>query len=87
MVAAGSAVRFIAPEPNRGPMQTNQQRHNLLDALVVLIGAESEALQVAGDALQQPTPPDLAPRANAAGDRVEDAVKTYIRTAEAVVGR
>jgi hypothetical protein len=52
-----------------------------------LIGAESEALQVAGEGLQQPTPKDLAPRANATGARVEDAIQTYLRSAEAIVDR
>ena len=57
----------------------------LLDALLMLVGAEAEALQVAGAALQQPAPVDLATRANAAGARVEDAVYAYVGAARALV--
>lgn len=57
----------------------------LLDALTQLIGAEAEALEVAGLGLQQPTPMDLAPRANRAGARVFDAITTYVRAAAAAV--
>ena len=57
------------------------------DALLHLIGAESEALQVAAAGLQQPTPTDLAPRANHAGARVMDAVSVYVRSAQAALHR
>jgi len=42
---------------------------------------------VAGDGLQQPTPADLALRANAAGVHVEDAAVSYIRAAQALFSR
>jgi hypothetical protein len=58
---------------------------NLLTALRQLIGAESEALQVAGLGLQQPTPADLGPRADAAGVHVLQAVSTYISAAQSLV--
>ena len=60
---------------------------SLLDGLVQLIGAESEALQVAGMGLQQPTPEDLAPRANTAGEHGLTAVRTSIRAAQALTNR
>ncbi len=57
---------------------------SLPDALVQLIGAEVEAMHVAGDGLQQPTPEDLVPRANHASGRVLDAVQVYIQAARAI---
>ena len=47
----------------------------------------TKAMQVAALGLQQPTPPDLAPRANQAGAHVLDAVSTYIRSAQAIVDK
>jgi hypothetical protein len=70
-----SAGRTAGPTPN------------LLDALTGLIGAESDAMHVAALGLQQPTPPDLAPRANQASARVLEAVNTYIRSAQAIVDK
>jgi hypothetical protein len=67
--------------------RTSGPTPSLLDALTQLIGAESEAMQVAALGLQQPTPPDLAPRANEAGAHVRDAVATYVRSAQAVIDR
>jgi hypothetical protein len=64
--------------------RTSGPSTNLLDALVQLVGAESEALQVAGIALQQPLPADIAPRADAAGLRVREAVVAYVRAFEAL---
>jgi hypothetical protein len=58
---------------------------SLLEALVQLVGAESDALQVAGLGLQQPAAPDLAPRANDAGTRVLDSARTYVLAAQALV--
>src|SRR5205085_4915091 len=58
---------------------------SLPEALINLIGAEAEALHVAGLGLQQPTPADLASRANHAGARVLDAVTIYVRSAQAVL--
>jgi hypothetical protein len=59
----------------------------LLDALTQLIGAEAEALEIAGLGLQQPTPPDLGQRADHAGARVIDALTTYIRSAAAALDK
>ena len=58
---------------------------SLSDALLQLVGAESEALHVAGVALQQPLPPDIGSQADHAGRRVEDALLTYLRAAQNVV--
>jgi hypothetical protein len=59
-------------ERNAGPTPS------LADALVQLIGAESEALQVAGAALQPTRPADLASQADYAGNRVKSAVTVYV---------
>jgi hypothetical protein len=67
--------------------RTSGPTPNLLDALTRLIGAESEAMQVAAAGLQQPTPPDLGPRADQASARVLDAVHTYVRSAQAIVDK
>jgi hypothetical protein len=58
---------------------------SLPDALLQLVGAESEALEVAGMGLRQPTPPDLASRADHAGNRVLEAVAAYVRSAQAML--
>jgi hypothetical protein len=63
------------------------QAPSLPNALMVLIGAESEALEVAGLGLKQPTPPDLGPRADRAGARVLDAVVIYVRAASATLDK
>jgi hypothetical protein len=60
---------------------------SLFDALTQLIGAEAEALEVTGLALQQPIPLDLAPRADHAGARVISAITTYIRSAAAAIDK
>ena len=57
------------------------------DAFVQLIGAEVEAMTVAGQALQQPDRPDLGPRANHASARVLQSVRTYIRSVAAALSR
>jgi hypothetical protein len=90
MVAASGAAHLFDPDSSVARTLAAMERTagptpSLPDALVKLVGAESEALQVAGDGLQQPTPKDLAPRANAAGVRVEDAVQTYLRSAQALI--
>jgi hypothetical protein len=94
LVAAAGAAHLVAPTSTPTLAETLQslESHSsatpgLEDALIKLIGAESEALQVAGDALQQPTPTDIAPRANAAGAHVEDAAATYVRAAQALLQR
>lgn len=60
---------------------------SVLDALLQLVGAESEALKIAGLAIQQPARPDLGVRANAAGEQVLDAVSTYVRAVAAALDR
>ena len=57
------------------------------DAFVQLVGAEAEAMTVAGQALQQPDRPDLGPRATHAGARVEQAMHTYIASVAAALDR
>jgi hypothetical protein len=92
MVAASGAAHALFPNLTPTQSQTlsavdNGSDTSLYTALGKLIGAESEALQVAGDGLRQPTPADLAPRANAAGAHVEDAAVNYIRAAQALFPR
>jgi hypothetical protein len=79
--APRASEALTAAERSAGP------RPGLFDALTQLIGAEVEALEVAGLGLQQPTPPELAPRANHAGARVMEAISTYIRSAAAVLDK
>ena len=55
---------------------------SLADALVQLVAAESEALQVAGAGLQTPPPANLATQADHAGNRVKDAVTVYVKAAQ-----
>jgi hypothetical protein len=76
------AQALSAVERTAGPVPS------LPEALLQLIGAESEALEVAGFGLQPgPLPDDLASHANHASARVLEAVKTYIRSAQAVLER
>jgi hypothetical protein len=58
---------------------------SLPDALLQLVGAESEALQVAGLGLNAPSPADLGPRADHAGTRVLNAVAVYIQSVSAAM--
>jgi hypothetical protein len=92
MVGASALPHLIAPDraPTLAQTLFNAGRSSgktpsVPDALMQLIGAEAEALQVAGAALQQPTPADLAPRANEAGGRVLEAVTSYARSAQAAL--
>jgi len=94
MVMASGAAHLVLPDSTPDIAQAlrtveigSGPTPSLLDALVQLVGAESEALQVAGLGLQQPPPSDLAPRANAAGGRVLTAVTTYVRAAQALTNR
>ena len=94
LVAAAAAAHLVLPDRTPtisealGRLESSSgPTPSLEDALIKLLGAESEALNVAGAGLQQPTPPDLAPRANAAGARVEDAVATYVRAAQRALSR
>ncbi len=52
-----------------------------MDALIQLIGAELEAVHVAGAALQQPTPADIGPTATAASARVLAAMTHHVQAA------
>ena|SRR5689334_2391799 len=90
MVAASGAAHLILPDV--APTQSQTLRlagasdsSSVYSALVKLIGAESEALEVAGEGLQQPMPEDLAPRANVAGEHVHEAVVSYLQAAQALV--
>ena len=92
MVVASGAAHAVFPNATPTQSQTlsavdSGSDKSLYNALARLIGAESEALQVAGEGLQQPTPADLAPRANAAGAQVEAAGVNYIRAAQTVFSR
>ena len=87
LVGTSALAHFVAPdtvpplpevlaaaEPTAGPVPS------LPDALIQLIGAESEALEVAWTALQPgPTPDDLATRANHAAARVLDAARNSFK--------
>jgi len=89
MVAVSSAAYALLPNTAPPQSQTLDEvdsgpDRSLYTALARLIGAESEALQVAGAGLQQPPPVDLAPRADAAGAHVVAAAAAYIRAAQAV---
>ena len=93
MVAASGAVHLISPSTPTIAEALNQIERDasptpsLPDALVQLISAEATAMQVAGAALQQPTPQDMVPRANAAGAQVLGAVQTYVRAEQAITRR
>ena len=67
--------------------RSSRSTPGITDALVNLVGAESEAMQVASMGLHQPPPPDLAARADHAGNRVLEAVSVYVRAVAAVVDR
>jgi hypothetical protein len=69
--------------PPRSPGSTT----SLLDALTALIGAEAEAMQVAGAALQQPLAADIGPRADHAGQRVRTTVIDYLNVAQTLLDR
>jgi hypothetical protein len=58
---------------------------NPRDALIGLIDAETEALQVAGVAIENPYTPALGECADAAGARLLRAVTVYLRAVQAVL--
>ena len=60
-------------------------REGISDALLQLIGAESEALQVAGEGLRQPVAADLGVRANQAGAHVLAAATTYVHVVQSAL--
>ena len=89
LVAASALPHAVLPEsaPTLPSLLASAERAagptpGVPDALVQLIGAEAEALQVAGAALRQPAPADLGPTASAAGARVLDAASRYVRSAQ-----
>jgi len=91
-VAASALPHVISPDraPELAQALATAERSagatpGITDALLSLIGAESEAMQVAGMGLTQPPPPDLAVRADHAGNRVLDAVTVYVHAVAAVV--
>ena len=55
------------------------------DALLSLMSAEADAMEVAGVAIQNPHTPQLGQRADAAGHRVLQAVQTYLRAVDAAL--
>ncbi len=57
---------------------TDADAASLKDALVGLMGAEVEAMQVAGVAIENPHTPNLGARADAAGNHVVVAVHQYV---------
>lgn len=60
-------------------------RVGVRDALVGLIGAEVDALQVAQIALRPNAPADLGLRASRAGEQVQDSALTYVRVVESIL--
>jgi hypothetical protein len=90
LVTASAAVQLLLPiEPPNLLERLAQPAHrqaapSLQDALVGLMGAEVEAMQVAGIAIENPRASRLAERADAAGNRVREAVLTYIRAFERI---
>jgi hypothetical protein len=92
MVAASALPHAFVPDsmPTLAAALARAERDtgdtpSVPDALLRLIGAESEALQVAGLGLQQPAPADLAARANHAGQGVLAAVNTYVAASRAAL--
>jgi hypothetical protein len=79
LVAASAAVPFSLRSP--GP------RPSIPDALVNLLSAELEAVQVAGVAIENPSTPRLGERADQAGGRVHDAVRRYVAAVQATISR
>jgi hypothetical protein len=83
-IALGDRAVSLAETLSRVSRQAGETP-KLQDALLGLIGAEAEALEVAGVAIQNPHTPDLAARANEAGARVLEATQTYVRSAQAAL--
>jgi hypothetical protein len=91
-IASSAAAHAVLPNITPTQSQTLTQLNggsgqSIYTALMQLFGAESEAFQVAGDALRQPTPSDLVPRANAASAHVQDAAEAYIAAAQSLLNR
>ncbi|GAC1319312.1 MAG: hypothetical protein NVSMB2_14550 [Chloroflexota bacterium] len=67
------------------PRADSSARVGIRDALVGLIGAEVDALQVAGIALQPNPPAELGVRADRSGAQVQDAALTYARVVKSIL--
>jgi hypothetical protein len=74
-VAASGAAQFAQGTPHPRP--------SVPDALVGLLGAELEAIQIAGVAIENPRTPRLSERADHAGGRVLEAIKRYVAAVQA----
>jgi hypothetical protein len=93
MVGASALPHALLPDnvPGLADVLASAERRpsggapNLLDALVQLVGAEAEAMQVAGAGLKQSPPADLASQADHAGNRVLAAVTAYVGAAKAAL--
>ena len=89
LVAASGALQHVLPGLRRslgqriGDLPTASA--NPRDALIGLIDAETEALQVARVAIENPYTPALGEHADAAGGRVLRAVTVYLRAVQAVL--
>jgi hypothetical protein len=90
-VAATGLPHALLPDQTPAPAEVlrslphDPSTTSVREALLRLIGAESEALRVAGAALQQPLPGDIGPQADHAGREVHSAATEYIRAAQAMV--
>jgi hypothetical protein len=89
VVATSAAAHYVLPQARSfsDSLQHISGSPPITAALAQLVGAESDALQVAGEALQQPTPSDLAPRANAAGAHVATALQKYVSAVQELTRR
>ncbi|HEY3062486.1 MAG TPA: hypothetical protein VGL99_26230 [Chloroflexota bacterium] len=92
LVAASGAVQLLWPSDDPNPaerlrLEKRAAPPSVQDALVGLIGAEVEAMEVAGVAIENPHTPRLAERADSAGERVLLAVRTYVRAVQAALRR
>jgi len=89
LVAASNVGQLVAPSaPNLAEQLpgTGQQK-SLQDALIGPMGAEAEAMQVAGAAIQDPYTPHLSERANTSGTRVLQAVQDYVKAFEKLTNK
>lgn len=88
--ATGLSHQLVADVPGVGTLLSATRvdisaRVGIRDALTGLIGAEVDALQVAGAALHPGPPADLAMRATRAGDQLHDAGLAYVRVIEPIL--
>ena len=83
LVAASGAVQRLWPTDGanlaeRLGLEGRGATPSVQDALIGLMGAEAEAMEVAGVAIENPHAPRLAERADRASERVLDAVRAHI---------